>query len=490
MLQALKEKLNMTYTENGAVTYASTMSDCLNLFSTIGVLRRAPDSEIKERFMRAYAENPDLAMKTVFYARDAREGLGERRVFRVIMEYVAERTPKSALKNMSYIAEYGRWDDVLALMGTRCEAQMLECIKDRLKRDLDAAENGGSVSLLAKWLPSVNASGKKTVEMAKAVAAGLGLSEWEYRKLLSKLRAAIVILENSLRRRDYSFDYSKQPSKAMLKYSKAFIRNDGARYGAYIEAVSEGKAAMHTGVLYPYEVIRPALGDGWMEYPVLDEAQRRALDVTWNALPDYTNGKNALVVVDGSGSMYANDGMPALVAQSLGLYFAERNEGPFKNHFITFSANPRLVMVKGADLYEKAIYCQSYNEVANTNIQKVFELVLETALEKGAAQEELPETLFIISDMEFDYCTVDASLTNFQYAKSLYEAHGYRLPVLVFWNVASRRMQVPVTMNEQGAVLVSGASPRVFQMALSDEIDPYKYMLSVLNTERYRIIEA
>lgn len=160
----------------------------------------------------------------------------------------------------------------------------------------------------------------------------------------------------------------------------------------------------------------------------------------------------------------AQNPKPAEVALSLGIYFAERNKGAFRNHFITFSENPRLIEIKGRDIYDKVKYAASFNEVANTNIQKVFELILRTAVKNKLPQRDLPATVYIISDMEFDACTHDADATNFSYAKGLFGQHGYALPTLVFWNVASRNQQQPVTMNEKGAVLVSGTSPRVFSM--------------------------
>lgn len=308
------------------------------------------------------------------------------------------------------------------------------------------------------------------------------MSEAEYRKALSALRARIRILENYLRESDYSFDYSRQPSRAMFKYRKAFLRNDEERYRAFMNKVSTGEATLHTGGLMPYDIVQSA-------YRATQE-ERPALNATWTALEDFTKDDNALVVADGSGSMYSGSPMAAAVAQSLAIYFAEHNHGAFHNHFITFSSNPQLVEIKGSDIVEKVLYCRSFNEVADTNIQKVYELILQTALRHHLPQSELPSTLYIISDMEFNYCTRDASLSNFEYAKNLYASHGYRLPAVVFWNVQSRREQQPVTMNEQGVALVSGFSPRIFSQVISGDTDPHTYMLNVLLSERYAPITA
>ena len=435
-LDALKEESNKTLTENFAVTYRSSGSECVDLFASIGALRSAEEEEIVRRFIKAWADDKDTAMKILFYARDIRGGLGERRVFRVILSALAEMEPDSVRKNIALIPEYGRYDDLLELLGTPCEAEALAMIREQLNADLAATEKGESVSLLAKWLPSINASSEETRAQAKIVAKALGMNDAQYRKTLSALRAQIKIIENNLREKDYTFDYAQQPSKAMFKYRKAFNRNDGERYSTYLSKVEKGEATLHTGTLMPYELVRSALS-------APDTAERRSLDVTWNALEDFTDGRNALVVIDGSGSMYGSGNpRPADIALSLGIYFAERNTGLFHN------------------------------------------LILKTAVKNRMPQSEMPETLYIISDMEFNYCTQDAGKTNFEYAKELYESYGYHLPQVVFWNVQSRQEQVPVKMNEQGVALVSGCSPRIFNMVMQNELDPYKFMMNIIGSER------
>lgn len=492
MLNAIKREANKTYTENGAVTYASTYSDCLDLFATVGALRNAKEEDIVARFMRAYAEDADIAMKILFYARDIRGGLGERRTFRAILRWLADNHPESVRKNLDNIAEYGRYDDLLVLLDTACRKDVLEYIAAKFRADMAALgdEKAGSVSLLAKWLPSVNASNKQTVSMAKTIARSLGMSDAEYRKALSRLRAKIRIIENNLREKDYTFDYSKQPSKAMYKYKKAFIRNDEERYASFLNRVRKGEATLHTGTLMPYDIVAPLCR--WYNRQTLSAEERLAMDTSWNALEDFGNDSNAIAVIDGSGSMYGGreNISPASVALSLGIYFAERNTGMFRDHFITFSMHPQLVEIKGEDIADKVQYCESFNECANTDVQKVFELILSAAVSKNAPQSEMPETIYIISDMEFDWCAKDAKVTNFENAKKLYSEAGYKLPQVVFWNVESRHRQQPVTMNEQGVILISGCSPRIFSMVAVGEFSPYDFMMSVIGGPRYENIAA
>ncbi|MBR0090553.1 MAG: DUF2828 family protein [Lachnospiraceae bacterium] len=492
MLNALKQEANYTRTENGALTHLGTQSDVLDFFAAAGALRHASEDDICTRFFRAYAEDKDLAMKTLFFARDIRGGLGERRTFRILLRRLAAVYPQSVRRNLRLIAEYGRFDDLLVLIGTGCEQDALDVIREQLALDLAAMERGESVSLLAKWLPSVNTSNKTAVALARRIACALGMKDAAYRRTLSSLRRHIGVLEKHLREKKYDFDYAAQCAKAMFRYRNAFLRNDAERYGAFLQAVSEGKRKLHTGTLYPYEIVQPILEETFTEdVEPLSAQARAAIDATWNALENFAGEENALVVVDGSGSMYAYaNPMPIAVALSLGIYFAERNRGAFHNHFITFSESPRMVEIKGEDIFDKVLYCASFDEIANTDIQAVFELVLQTAVNNRIAQEELPQTIYIISDMEFDRCAESGDMTNFAYAKQLFAQHGYTLPQIVFWNVSARHTQMPVTKNEQGVVLVSGCTPQILDLMDGSVPDPYAFMMRVLERERYAAIAA
>lgn len=490
-LDKLKKESNYTQTENGAVTYKSTYSACLDLFYMSGAMRNAHETAIDDTVRKAFAENRDFAMKIIFFARDIRGGLGERRFFRTAMRTVTDIDVESVRKNLKYIAEYGRWDDLTSLYDIKdLKPDIVNIIKNQLEEDTENMNNNKEVSLLAKWLPSVNTSSEETRILARSIAKDLGLDERTYRKKLSALRKYIDILETRLCNKDYTFDYSKQPSKAMLKYRKAFIRNDNERYSAFLDSVIDGEQTLNTSTLYPYEIVNSVLNNR----ELLSKEDKKSLDVTWNAMNDIENAQNAIAVVDGSGSMYWSGATPRPVdvAVSLGLYFAEHNKGAFKNHFITFSMTPKLVEVKGKDIYEKVKYVTSFNEVANTNIQAVFDLILNTAVKNKLPQSELPETIYIISDMEFDYCVCSGNekFTNYELAKKKFKKKGYTLPNVVFWNVAARTGQVPVTMHQSGTALVSGASPKIFDMVKSGDINPYAVMMEIIESERYAPITA
>lgn len=496
MLTELKNEANRAYTENGALTNKSTQSDCLDLFATAGALRRQSEDKIIERFTRAFSENRDLAVKTLFYARDVRGGLGERRVFRVIIKWLAANESETLNKNIKYFAEYGRFDDLLCLLHTNCEDEAVCVIKEQLDADMASMSKGGDVSLLAKWLPSENTSSKTARESARYLMKKLGYTERSYRKTLTALRSKIRIIENNLRERDYTFDYSKQPSRAMKKYRAAFYRNDEERYTDFLQKVSSGEAKLNADTLYPYELVLPYIHDRfWGENTSfmreITEEEKQYLNATWKSLPHFGTDENALAVIDTSGSMYwGNPPLPAAVALSLGIYFAEHNKGMFANHFIEFSNNPSLIEIKGETFADKLRYVCAFNEIGSTNLESVFDLVLNAAVRNNVPQKELPKKLVIISDMEFNSCIYNADATNFDNAKQKYAAHGYELPEIVFWNVESRNSNLPVTMNENGVALVSGCTPRLFQMVEGDLSTPYELMLEILSAERYEKISA
>lgn len=483
MLNLLKAENNIACTENGALTNRSSMSHCVDLFFTAGAMRNQTNEQIEDAVIKAYSENPEKTMKIIFFARDVRGGLGERRFFRTAMEILAKVAPEAVKRNIPLVAEYGRYDDLCVLLDTPCADEAVKEISRILDADLEAMANKENVSLLAKWLPSVNASSAKTVAMAKKLCRMLGMREKDYRRTLASLRSYIDIIENRLREYDYTFDYSKQPSKAMFKYRKAFIRNDGKRYNEFVSRVISGEEKLHASALFPYEIVRQA-------FACTTDADRASLDAAWRSLDSYGSGEencNAIAVIDGSGSMTCGcDVRPIDAALSLGIYFAEHNKGTFANHFITFSEHPQLVEIKGDDIVGKVSYCSRFNEVANTNLEAVFELILSAAVRNKVSQSELPSKLYIISDMEFDWCIEGGNnQTLFELMKRKYARFGYRLPDVIFWNVNSRQKNVPVSFSDTGAALVSGFSPAIFDMVKDGEISPESVMDNIIYSTRY-----
>lgn len=317
-LKAIKNQLNVAYTENGDLALKSSGSACLDLFSLCGGMRKNL-SGLDKLFTLAYAENPVIAVKILFYMRNVRGGLGERESFRSLLKELANFYPETAKQILYAIPEYGRWDDILVLLETPVKDDAVLLIKNQIQKDEEAMKNGGKVSLLGKWLPSVNTSSKESVARAKILMKALGIKAVEYRKLCSHLRKEIKILENNLREKNYTFDYSKQPSQAMLKYKKAFLRNDGERYKSFLNKVveqqekiargeeipEEEKVKLNTKTLYPYQIVAPFMNIRyWDDEPEISEEETLSLEASWKALDRNQFGSRTIVVRDGSGSMY------------------------------------------------------------------------------------------------------------------------------------------------------------------------------------------
>lgn len=457
-LQELQKATNKTRTENNAVTHKSSLNPVLDFFA-LGAAKRKDIPAAVELFKRAYAHNQLLALKTLFYIRDVRGGQGERDIFRACIKEVPEEVVQ---KNLKLIPEYGRWDDLLVLE----DELIIPLIAEQLGTDEALMQKGESISLLAKWLPSENTSSPDTKKRARKLIQSLGMKPSQYRKKLSSLRKHIDILEQRMSRNMWeTIVYEKLPSQAHRKHVKAFNRNDSDRYEAYLESVKKGDASINTKTLFPYEVFdMVALGDV------------ATANMMWKNLPDYTNGKNALVVADVSGSMM---GRPMSISVSLALYFAERNQGAFKDHFITFSSTPSIQSIVGNTLREKLIYIESADWGMSTNIDAVFDLLLTA----GVASKEMPEIIYIISDMEFNLCT-NVELSNFERAEEKFKAHDMVLPHIVFWNVDSRDNHLPATKFDHHVTLISGASPSVFKYAVEGK-SAEQSMIEILESSRY-----
>lgn len=496
--QQLKIEANRTRTMNGAGSWRSTGDACLDLFSVAGGMRWRGEKDQIRLFERAYIESPDLAMKLLFHIRDIRGGMGERRMFRTLLAHTARIWPASARRNVQYVAEFGRWDDLLCLLDTPACTEAVSVISRQLEDDLAALARRGNgdcsahISLLAKWLPSDNASSRRTRAMAAKLMRLLDMDARTYRKTLTRLRAAISLTERRLTANQADrINYEAVPAGAMLKYRKAFRRQDGERFGQYVRDVAACEKSMHADALFPYQILRPFFG----EMTFRREAEGAdVLDVLWDSMSGEVGNANALSVIDTSGSMYwTRPGVPmvpALVSQAMGLYCAERCRGLFHNTYITFSRYPTLMTVRGDNLADKLRYLSTAPWGGNTDLMAVFDLILRTAVKARAPQEEMPSVLYIFSDMEFDRAVTDPDRTVFEAAEEKFRAAGYRLPAVVFHNVNSWKMHAPVTAHTRGAALTSGAGVSAVKEHFSGNVTPMSHMLRVLNAPRYACIQA
>ena len=513
LLNGMKNETNYIYTENGALTHQSTLDGLLDLFSLGAAYRTRSDEDCIVLFQKAYRENPVYALKCLFYLRDVRGGQGERRFFRVVTKWLAANQTDAMRRNLQYVPEFGRWDDLYVFVGTKLERDAFKLMEEQAKLDITCK----TPSLLAKWLKSENTSSAESRELANKTRAAFGLNHKQYRKMLSTLRARINVVERLMSAGKWDeIEFDKIPSKAGLVYRNAFARHDIERMKSeknvvsYKDFVLDEKTTVNAKDLYPYEVVAKAynLTANSYEYSwsqrryierKVDPTERAAINKYWANLKDYFNGcsLDALCVVDTSGSMTGSEASaPINVAISLGLYAAERARGPFAGHYISFSRRPQLIETVGVDFVDKVRRIYQTNLCENTNIEATFDMILDTAHKNRCRQSDLPKSIIVVSDMEFDsargYYSWDRIAhgerrTLMENIKRKWEAAGYRMPNLVFWNVQARQDNIPMKV-EDGITMCSGFSPVLFEQIMKGKTG-YDLMMDKLNEKRYEVIQ-
>lgn len=496
-MDSLKETLdNTSVTENGMIWYKSTDNALLDFLFKISSFRDYWYSQMMEVF-DTFKDN-EYASRLLFYCRDVRGGLGERKLFRDYLMYrrddtIAKMTEEEFTKLCNVIVKYGRYDDLFCLIHTDLQYDhinefLISYINDQLLKDLKACDEYwySNISLLAKWLPSENASSKQTKDLAHFIRKGLKKSSRQYRRMLSKLRSALNIVETDMCANRWKIiNYNFVPSKANLNYSEAFLRHDEERRRQYLSDVSKGAAnvKINASTLYPHEIVSRYYDKNVYSHRVnyFDET----LEQLWNNLPKIDGLDNTLVVRDGSGSMltYAAGTKTCAIdiATALAIYCSQYCNSEYKDQIITFSSRPQYIDLSNKKaLKDKLDFCDLYDDCSNTDLGKVFSLILDTAIKNKLSQEDLPKQLLIISDMEFDQgCDFTGNVI--EEAQKQFDVYDYKVPRLIFWNVCSRTNTIPVKENELGVSLISGFSQNVLKMVMNEELDPYKSLIKELD---------
>ena len=486
--EILRKAATFTRTENGAVALSTTGDACLDLFGTIGALREADGARIERLFAAAYKEDPLFATKVAFYGRDVRGGLGERRMFRVLLRYMAEYHPEALRANLDLVGVYGRYDDLYELTGTQLEAEMWAAMKTQFEEDRKNMEDGHAISLLAKWIKTADASSQRTRKLGILTAQKLGYSVYEFKRIVRRMRKHIGVVEALMSAGRWDeITYSEVPSRAMLIYRNAFRRHDEERFAAFIDRAVEGKETIHSATLYPYDIVMKYLNFGWnIAAAQIPAAESKVLEAQWRALPEYVEeGTNALVMADVSGSMM---GMPMATSLGLALYFAEHNHGDYHNLFMTFSAQPQFVSVQGETLQQKLASISKAAWGMNTNLCEAFRKVLTLAVTNHTPKKDMVQSIIVISDMEIDACG-NREWSFYDKMRDEYRRAGYEIPNVIFWNVNSRHDVFHADSRRKGVQLCSGQSAAVFRQMLSCiGMTPLEAMQQVINSERYEAI--
>lgn len=501
---------NMTTTKNGHTAASTTGSALLNLYGQVGALRGQDEKRIRYLLDAAVAEDRLLATKIIFYARDCRGGTGERDVFRTMLRRMAEIQPDTVIQNLQLIPEFGRWDDLYSLVGSNVESTVWDLINWQIVRDEANLETGKPISLLGKWLKSCNASSNKTRELGRLTARNLGYSEREYRKLLSKLRARIRIVEKQMSSGEWDkIEYEDVPSRASLIYRNAFRKHDKARYSNYISSIQKGYKKINASMNTPQDLVHAYLNP--FAFDTFIKPEDETVETLWKNLPNYIHSdENVLIMADTSGSM---TGRPMEMSLGLALYFAQRNTGAFHNLFMTFDSQPAFFEIR-ENLSFRDNLMRAYNAPwgGTTDLNLACRAILKMAVNRHVPQKDMPTRLVIVSDMEIDEAAVgedgrirmldtgreysrirmlDTDILHIDELRQMYADAGYRMPQVIYWNVNSLDDHFQTRSDVPGTMLASGSSPKIFEavMQMKDYLaTPYETMLEVLNGDRYACV--
>ncbi len=447
-------------TANGAITHSTSNNVNLDLFSIIGSARKMDEAELELMYRQALFTDSDQAIRTLLWARDIRGGAGERKVVRHLMTLPETMEKINTSKFMNTLIEVGRWDDVLKFLGTPMEETALDLINKGLMHD----RNG----LCAKWMP------RERKPQAKVIRKALGMSPKGYRKTIANLSKTVE--QNMCDKEWNAITYEHVPSKAALIYRNAFKRHDTERYTEYLEALTKGETKVNANAVFPYEVVA--------------KRGEPIAEAMWKSLPNYMEGSKERIIpmVDVSGSMWcmATGNTSCLdIAVSLGMYISERNESIFKDQFLTFSDTPEMVKVVGNTLREKYSAMERSNWGFSTNICGAFMTMLVKAQQNNVPVDQMPTTMLILSDMEFNPQFIGRG-TNFEAIRKAYQLHGYQVPKIVFWNLNGRKGNSPVKSYDTNTALVSGFSPAILKSVLgAKEYNPTSIMLDTIMKDRY-----
>ena len=514
-------KNEKSYTLNDATAYRTSGSTLVDLNFSVSSLRQAAVDfygkskhnryfysanstmgavEALRLFITSYEEDPLYTMKWLMYARHIKIGLGERDVFRMMLTKIGDLHPEMALQFIigTELWSYGRWDDVLRIFfdttSTILHDGLGELIANQFRRDFIGCELGDSISLLAKWMPSNNTSSKQKRSEAVILQSLLHLSAREYRKILSKLREYLSVVDRQASLNQWNnINYNHVPSKANLKYRSAFLKHDEERRKAYLTSLQKGDDAVkiNANSMFLYDIVQAYVEKRGYWGEIL-KPYDETLEQLWSAQEAPKDYEDILIIRDGSASMCqhltGNSSVTALsVADSIALYCSQHNNNKsFKNRFITFSNRPQMVDISMCQtLRDKLRRLHRFDDYSNTDIEATFDLILDTAVKNHLRQDELPSSCLIISDMQFDQATQHKyNTTVIESCRRKFEVLGYTMPRLIFWNVSVyAHNTIPIQMHPSGVILVSGFSKSIVDMVVSRELNPERVLKAELDVK-------
>lgn len=464
----------MIKTKEGGIQYEHSLDHAIEFFSKAGSIFSKKGNFYEEResvlslFQKIWIVDKELAFKLLMWLRDCRGGAGNRSGARECYKWLSKYDPEWLEINISLLPEIGRWDDLRSLFDSDLEINAAKLWSYNLKENI----------LAAKWADRSDKPLQKFLELNEA-----GL-----RKLLSKIRKNHIVEHEMCTKRWNEIEYEKVPSVAISRYTNAFGRHDEERFEKFKEDLKTGKKKIHASVLFPHDCVRTVLhGD-----PEIGEAQ-------FNELPNFLEGveERIIVISDTSGSMQTNisGSVEAIhISQGMALYCSAKisKDNPFHKKFIGFCSEGKFKNWNDMD-FAQAIQNRNIFDgaVGSTRIDKALDLILETAKFFNLANEQIPTTLLIISDMQFYSGSgiygagCSNSDTEINQALNKWTKANYNKPKIIYWNTDGYAGS-PEVANSYNVALISGFSPAILKAIFSaEDFSPRAIMLKAL--EKYEI---
>jgi hypothetical protein len=462
---AVLDRATTTRTENGDKAFTTSLDSCVDMFFKIAAVRGRGSQVVINMFDQAYASDPDIATRIALWARDVREGAGERQVFRDVLKHLEKKDTARLERILPIVPELGRWDDLFVFE--------TKFIKDQVLGMFAYALRDGN-GLAAKWAPREGSANK---EFAKSLREYMSISPREYRKLISSLSKTVE--QNMCAKEWDDINFSHVPSVASARYSKAFWKHQPERYGQFVQKAEKGEVKINAKALFPYDITKSTV-------------DHKTANALWNQLPDFVpEGVSFIPVIDTSSSMDArvgdNSNVSCIdVSVSLGIYLAQRNKTAFKNLALTFNSTPKWINIPhGLDIHEIVEQVRRASWGGSTNLDASMDLILDVAIKNRVPADDMPKYLVVISDMEFNVGWSGGNTSVAERTLAKFRAAGYEAPVIVWWNVQSRAGTTPVRYDASGMVMVSGCSPTVTKTVLGGETNPKSAMLATVMADRY-----
>jgi len=482
----------LSTTENGAIALKSTSNVIVDFFSMF--LRGIDTNLMSDYLEKCWETDPRKTVAIIFNARDREEGKKEKNISNRAMIWLRRNKKNTYLKNIhKYVTKYGCWKDItyIAIKNPINNHLELNLITNQLKIDYQNLTTGknNEVSLCAKWCSSERDKNDKEFGMASKIAEELFPNEAnkmeKYRKdVIVPLRKQISIVEHFMSDNRWTqIQYDKVPAVASKRFRKAFMKHDPDGYNDFLQKVARGEKKIKITGLLPHELVRYYLKSN-VTSP--DET----IELQWKTLVEATKNlgtlNNILPIVDVSGSMYDihNNLSPIYVSIALGILIAECNTGPLHRKVVSFHAEPSIFSIEGDTLFEQVNNLSRISAGLNTNFEAVFDLLLNAAELFDIKQENMPDTVVVLSDMQYDEASNNVSentLHNSIITK--YETKGYKSPKFIYWNLSSQHNETfPVKSVTDNVAIISGFSEQLLKVFMnSNDFNPESIVNEILS---------